>query len=202
LAFVSSIFTNPTAAFNPFPPATMAPIVFVPSLTATAGNLPPTWTPAAGLAPTLAATSTKSPTSTPFPSRTPFVLPSPTQALELSVPTHERLPLDGQCIVTKQSPTDGTAFKPGTEFTTSWTLKNTSDSTWDRGSVDLKFMAGEAMYKNTSSADLPVSVDPSRSFDITVTMITPATTGYHISYWNLVSGKKVLCTFYVEILVK
>ena len=118
------------------------------------------------------------------------------------VPTNERLPLAGQCTVVKQTPVDGTSFAPGAEFTTNWTLENTSDTRWDSGNVDLKFMAGDAMYKNTSSADLPVSVDPGKNVDISVTMIAASSPGYHITYWNLQSGSTVLCTFYVEIIVK
>jgi len=199
LATIATIFNNPNAAINPFKPATPAPVVFVPSSTLTSANLPPTWTPEAGVGPTLAPTSTRSPTTTPFPTRTPFILPSPSPAPKATLPSSDHLPLDGKCTVAKQSPTDGTSFKPGTEFTTSWTLENTSESTWDRGSTDLKFKAGDAMYKNTGIADLPVSVGPGKSVDITVTMIAPATPGYHITYWTMVSGSTVLCTFYVEI---
>jgi hypothetical protein len=59
------------------------------------------------------------------------------------------------------------------------------------------------MQKNDISVvDLPQSVAPGQSVEITVTMLAPLTEGYHITYWNFVSGSQVLCTFYVEILTK
>jgi hypothetical protein len=140
-------------------------------------------------------------TRTPFvlPSRTPFVLPSPTKAPTNPFPTNARAPLTGRCKVVDQSPVDGTNFAKGAEFTTAWTIQNTGDTTWDKQNVDVRFQSGDEMQKGAKTADLPQSVAPGGSVNITITMISPQTSGYHITYWNFAAGSQVLCTFYVEI---
>lgn len=197
---VGSIFLNPTAAFNPFPPATQAPSLFIPTFTATSVSLPPTWTPTAEG--TIDANDALRATSTQAPTRTAFVLPSPTPNPILSMPTNSRLPLDGRCEVVSQDPKDDTSIKTGTEFTTAWVLKNTSDNTWDKSSVDVKFKGGTRLQKAGDLIDLPSSVPVNSTIEITITMIAPTTPGYYITYWNLVAGSKPLCTFYIEILAE
>jgi hypothetical protein len=65
---VLTIFVNPDSSVNPFPPPTAVPTIFIPSPTATDFQLPPTWTPAPYVQPTIR------PTSTPFPTQTPVRL--------------------------------------------------------------------------------------------------------------------------------
>ena len=197
---VGSIYSSPTSAINPFPPATDVPIVFVPTATSTIVALPPTWTPTVGPNVEIVPSATPKATNTPIASRTPFILPSPTPQPVIALPTIDRIPLDGKCKIVSQTPSDGTAFKPGSEFTTAWMIQNTSDNAWGKDNVDVKYLSGERMQKNVSVVDLPQSVAPGGSINITITMIAPLAQGYHITYWNFTSGSQVLCTFYVEIL--
>ncbi len=197
------LFINPNLPFNPFPPQGGGlSSLFIPSPTATVRRLPPTWTPTPrpteAATPTRKPTSTAAPTSTPF-VITPFVLPSPTQPPKSLLPTNERLPLEGKCKVVSQDPADGTSFKPGTVFTTRWVLQNTSDTNWPSDGIDVRFKSGESMHTGKSIIDLPRTVVPGDTFEVTVTMQAPKTAGYHITYWAFMEGLNPRCTFYVEI---
>jgi len=197
-AFMLLLFTNPGSALNPFPPATPAPTIFVPSATPTSGSLPPTWTPTVGNTGSQATFVTRS-TSTPIPTRTPFVLPSPTDSPALVMPTNVRNPPEGRCKVTQQDPVDGTRVKIGTEFRASWTLQNTSDVSWGSDEADVRFADGVAMQTGPSVIDLYETVPAGSSTLITITMKVPEKVGYHIAYWSVAAGSKSLCTFYIEI---
>jgi len=198
---VGMIFADPNTPLNPFPPETPVPVLVLPSSTPTIAVqvLPPTWTSTPASPQEIQPSSTARPTVTAVPSRTPFILPSPTKVPTNPFPTNARAPLAGRCKVTSQSPSDGTTYAKGTEFTTAWTIQNTSDATWDKENVDVKFQSGDAMHKSGNTLDLPQSVLPNESVKITITMTTPDTAGYHIATWNFSAGSKVLCTFYVEI---
>jgi hypothetical protein len=201
LLVFGSIFANPTAPFNPFPPATQAPTLFIATYTPTSASLPPTWTPASNeTSPQEATTPTRRATSTAAPTRTAFVLPSPTPNPVLSMPTLERPLLTGKCEVVEQTPKDDSTVQTGTEFTTAWTLKNTGDSAWDKGSSDVKFKSGTRMQKAGDLIDMPSTVSVGGTIIITITMKAPATPGYYLTAWSIVSGSNTLCTFYVEIL--
>jgi hypothetical protein len=198
VVIVGTVFSNPASSLNPFPPATQAPTVFVPSATLTREALPPTWT---AVVEELQPSETIAPrsTSTPIPTRTPFILPSPTKIPALIMPTNTRIPLEGRCKVAEQDPKDGTRLKMGTEFHAIWTLQNTGEASWDSQETDVRFKAGNAMQTGPSAIDLPVSVPAGATTEIKITMKVPDTTGYHIAYWTIVSGDKTLCTFYIEV---
>jgi hypothetical protein len=202
LGMVLLLFINPALPFNPFPPAGGGLAgLFIPSATPTPRRLPPTWTPTAR--PTEAPSPTRRPTSTPIPSITPFVLPSPTMAAKTVYPTNERLPLEGKCKVVNQSPSDGTAFKPGDIFTTAWSIQNTSDTNWGTDGIDVRFRGGDAIHTSGKNViDLPKTVIPGDIYDITIQMKAPDRPGYHITYWALMEGNTPRCTFYVEIFVE
>ncbi|WP_172634594.1 NBR1-Ig-like domain-containing protein [Anaerolinea thermophila] len=197
---VLMLFQNPYLVFNPFPPPPPVPTIFVPSFTPTPKSLPPTWTPTAF--PTLISEATKRPTSTPLPTNTPFVLPSPTPILKTVYPTNARLPLEGKCKVLAQSPEDGKTIKAGETFRVSWTLQNTSTEPWRSDSIDVRFKGGVPMHTSKDVIDLPKSVEPNGTIDITITMTAPEKAGYQITYWTLSAGSTVKCTFYVEIFVE
>jgi hypothetical protein len=77
-------FTNPTNAFNPYPPPTMVAVVGLPTATVTSQvQLPATWTPPPRQEPT--ETPTLLPSSTPIPTFTPFGLPSATPNQEATL---------------------------------------------------------------------------------------------------------------------
>lgn len=195
---VGLIFTSPNTAFNPFPPATPAPTILVPSPTSTTAVLPPTWTAIPENA-TAQATIEPRTTATAIPTRTPFVLPSLTKIPVLIMPTNVRIPLEGRCKVIDQNPADGARQKYGTEFRASWTLQNTGDASWESSEADVRFKEGKAMQTGPAAVDLPQTVPVGSTTIITITMKTPETLGYHIAYWTITAGDKSLCTFYIEI---
>jgi hypothetical protein len=84
-AIALSIFVNPYASINPFPPPTriVLPTSAIPTPTETPViQLPPTWTPEPTNEPT--ATFTLRPSSTPIPSNTPFGQSTETPTSEIS----------------------------------------------------------------------------------------------------------------------
>jgi hypothetical protein len=92
---VATIFTNPTSAFNPFPPPTLPANIVLPSDTPTPVYMPPTWTPV-GANPNdvgKLASQTPLPTSTGFvlPTFTPTFTETPT-VTETPTPTVTRTP--------------------------------------------------------------------------------------------------------------
>jgi hypothetical protein len=107
--------------------------------------------------------------------------------------------MEGRCKVVEQDPQDGSKIKAGTQFRASWTLENTGDVIWDAQNVDVRFKEGKPMHTGPSAIDLFQSVQPRSTVLITITMTAPETSGYHITYWTISSGSKVLCTFYIEI---
>ncbi len=199
VGMVGLLFLNPALPFNPFPPSGGGIAgLFISSPTPTPRRLPPTWTATAR--PTEAATPTRRPTSTPIPSITAFVLPSPTMAEKTVYPTNERLPLEGKCKVINQSPSDGTVYKAGDIFITDWTLQNSSETNWGTDGIDVRYRGGEAMHTSGANIiDLPKTIIPGASYDITIQMKAPERPGYHITYWALMEGTTPRCTFYVEI---
>jgi hypothetical protein len=196
-AIVFLLFQNPYLPFNPFPPERALEPIILPTATAAPLRLPPTWTYTPQ--PTLKFAATLRPSSTPQATTTPFTLPTLTPIRLTTMPTNEHIPLVGKCKVVSQSPADGTSFKAGAQFKADWVLQNTSDSTWARDSVDIKFMSGEHLHLTNNVLDMPQSVFAGDTFDLGITMQAPAATGYHITYWELIAGDTTLCSFYVEI---
>lgn len=71
LLYFFLIFQNPYAPFNPYPPDTPVPTLFIPTFTPTPRVLPPTWTPTATLEPTFTVTPSATVTETPTATFTP-----------------------------------------------------------------------------------------------------------------------------------
>jgi Ig-like domain from next to BRCA1 gene len=85
---------------------------------------------------------------------------------------------------------DGTSFAPGAAFTKTWRLKNIGTCTWST-SYALVFASGEKMGA-TTVVNLPSSVAPGATVDLTVNMTAPATTGKYRGYWQLRNASNVL----------
>ncbi len=193
------LLANPASSLNPFPLPTMPPSVFIPTATETPLRMPPTWTPT-GEVQQVVGESTRRPTSTLVPTNTLFVLPTFTP-LPI-VPTNTRIPLSGQCKLVSQSPIDGTIYEPGTAFTTTWTVRNSGSGDWKSENADIRFLAGDPMHSGKDATDLSATVPLDATLQIVVEMVAPDMPGYHITYWSVQEGGNVLCSFYVEILVK
>ncbi len=84
---------------------------------------------------------------------------------------------------------DGTVIAPGTTFTKTWRLTNIGTSTWTT-SYKLVFESGELLGAKTS-INLPKSVAPGQSIDLSVDMTAPLTTGTFRGNWKLQNASGV-----------
>ncbi len=78
---------------------------------------------------------------------------------------------------------DGTKVSPGLSFTKTWRLKNTGTCAWTTA-YTLVFSSGNQLG-GPSSLNLPGSVQPGQTVDLSVTLTAPGTAGHYIGYWKL-----------------
>jgi uncharacterized protein YgiM (DUF1202 family) len=78
---------------------------------------------------------------------------------------------------------DGTVLNPGETFTKTWRLRNRGSCTWSTD-YQLVFQSG-TQFGETTSVNLPKSVAPQDTVDISVTLKAPNTGGHFFSYWML-----------------
>ena len=71
---------------------------------------------------------------------------------------------------------------PGATFTKTWRLKNVGTCTWTT-SYSLLFDTGTQMG-GPNSVNLPQSVAPGQTTDLTITLTAPSTAGYYRGYWK------------------
>jgi hypothetical protein len=194
------IIINPNSAINPLRPPSLAPGVItpisLPSSTATLPGLPPTWTPIPIKEETAAPASTKvlQPTLTPAPTNTILVLPTFTPSKTPRVGIG-----GGTCSITYQDPPDNKTIKKSTPFDTRWTIKNTSANSWLGDSTDIRFVGGDRMHSGADLRDMSADVPAGGSFDLVISMVSPATAGSYVSNWSLSLGSRPVCSFYVTI---
>ncbi len=131
----------------------------------TAGNptLPPTSTAAAPTAP---------PTNTPQPTKPPATPVPPTA-----------VPCDKAQFVSDVSIPDGTILNLNQSFTKTWRLKNVGSCTWST-SYALVFDSGNAL-SGPASQNLPGSVSPGQTIDLSVNLKTPGSAGTYRGNWKL-----------------
>ena len=77
---------------------------------------------------------------------------------------------------------DGTYIAPGATFTKTWRLKNVGTCTWTT-SYSLLFDTGTQMG-GPNSVNLPQSVAPGQTTDLTITLTAPSTAGEYRGYWK------------------
>ncbi len=85
---------------------------------------------------------------------------------------------------------DGTSFAPGAAFKKTWRLKNIGTCTWTTAYA-LAFDSGERMGAPTS-INLPSSVAPGQTVDVSVDMTAPGAAGHYIGYWKFKNAAGVL----------
>lgn len=198
-----AILYNPAVAFNPLrPPAAVATIA-LPTATETQPGLPPTWTPIPRVEeqqPAEQGMPTLRPSSTPQPTATRVILPTftPSKTARIGIPGQG----GGNCSVIFQDPKDDSYVDAGKPFDMRWTLKNTGDTTWNRSSVDLRFMSGERMHGSTDLRDLNYDVGAGGAVDILIDMTAPKESGEYTSNWALLEGSKTICRFFVTVKVR
>ncbi len=106
----------------------------------------------------------------------------------------------GACQVTSVTP--GTALPVGADFDGVWTVKNTSNRTWDMSSVDYKFVSGSKLHTRTDRYDLQQTVKPGETVRIIVDMLAPSTAGLYTTNWALVEGSQTLCNLSLSLRVR
>lgn len=124
-----------------------------------------------------------------------------------ATPTATPLPCNLISFVKDITVVDSAIMSPGEGFTKTWQLSNVGSCTWTTD-YDLVFVEGTAMSVVTSF-DLPFSVAPGESIELSVPMIAPTTAGEYTGHWMLRSnkgilfglGKDALSSFWVRILV-
>ncbi|MFH2038484.1 MAG: NBR1-Ig-like domain-containing protein [Chloroflexota bacterium] len=107
------------------------------------------------------------------------------------------------CALVSQKPTDNTTFKAGTDFDTTWTVKNTGTFDWRTDTVDFVYVSGTKMHKPAYGdiRDLAKDVAKNGTIALTVDMLAPATSGTYSETWALKNGNTTLCTMFVTIKV-
>ncbi len=126
----------------------------------------------------------------PLPSRTPPP-PPPT-----AIPTKDRC--DKAAFVKDVTVPDGTVFPPGKTFVKTWRVKNIGTCTWT-SSYSLVFDGG-AQMSGPIEQPLTTSVAPGETIDLSVTLVSPATTGKYTGNWQIKNAAGVLfAKIYVQI---
>lgn len=120
------------------------------------------------------------PTQTPvlfLPTLTPLALSSPTQPLNTGK--------DGcaQAELVSETVPDGTIYAPGSQFTKTWEIKNTSLCTWDT-TYKIVFWNGDILG-GAYVYNLPRVVPPSATVPISLVLTAPATDDTYKSEWAL-----------------
>ncbi len=76
---------------------------------------------------------------------------------------------------------DGTTYAAGTAFKKTWQLKNIGSCTWTT-SYSLVFSSGDRMGGPTS-VNLPKSVPPGTTVNLSLDLTAPSNPGHYIGYW-------------------
>lgn len=88
-----------------------------------------------------------------------------------------------------QFPTDGTVEKKNDKFTVGYVIKNTGKTTWTTA-YTLRFYAGDQM-NSPASINLPKTVPPNDSVQLSFELTAPGKTGEYNSMWVLTNADGV-----------
>jgi uncharacterized protein YraI len=106
------------------------------------------------------------------------------------------------CTVVSQSPTDGATITIDTPFTTTWVIKNTTSGKWPDAEVDIRYVGAKdnvQLHTGSDLYDLSTTVKPGATYNFSVPMIAPWNKGTYGEMWEVGSGQKVICQFYIYI---
>ncbi|MFZ1040592.1 MAG: NBR1-Ig-like domain-containing protein [Anaerolineales bacterium] len=84
---------------------------------------------------------------------------------------------------------DGTVINAGATFAKTWRLKNVGSCTWTTA-YSLIFDTGDQMG-GPSSVNLPQSVAPGQTTDLTITLTAPSTPGEYRGYWKFEDNNNI-----------
>ena len=134
--------------------------------------------------PTLTETPTETPTSTPtsIPTSTATPTEPPTATAQAPI-VQEVLPCYSAAFITDVTVPDGTEFSAGTDFTKTWRLQNTGSCVWTTN-FQVVFDNGDLLGA-PSSFNLPNTVYPGQTVDISVGMSAPDNAGTYEGFWKL-----------------
>ena len=90
---------------------------------------------------------------------------------------------DDAAFVADVTVPDWTVFEPGVTFTKTWRLQNTGTCTWDIR-YQLTFVEGAKMGA-PGAVNVPHSVEPGNTVDISVPMVAPLWCGKYLSFWRM-----------------
>lgn len=87
-------------------------------------------------------------------------------------------------LISDVSVPDGTPFLPNSGFNKIWRIKNTGTCTWD-SSYQLVHAGGHLLGAVSTSFPLRDTVFPGQTIDLTINMVSPATSDTYQSDWKL-----------------
>ncbi|HET7376457.1 MAG TPA: NBR1-Ig-like domain-containing protein [Anaerolineae bacterium] len=90
--------------------------------------------------------------------------------------------VDDAKFIVDVSVLDGTHMMPGTPFTKTWQIRNSGTCLWSIG-YQLKFIGGPSL--NGSSVNLPQSIHPGGTLDLSIALTAPITAGHYRARWRL-----------------
>jgi hypothetical protein len=131
---------------------------------------------------------TETPAATAFPTQTPFATQAGNTPIPLVSPTSAPVNPNSKVECAKASlesetVVDGKIFKPGEQFTKTWTIKNISTCVWDTTYKivfwDGDILGGGYVYQ------LPQVTGPGQTIPISLVLTTPTTPGTYRSEWKL-----------------
>ncbi len=162
---------------------------------------------------TLAATSTPLPTATPLPATaTPLPATStplpPTATLSTTIfPTATAVvptSANFNCTVLETSPKSTDVIAPKTDFDGNWTVMNTGLETWITNDIDIVYVSGTKMLKNSSLTGLDLSKNVLRNekYNVILDMVAPVDPGVYYTTWAIKHGGTLMCNLNLTVTVK
>lgn len=145
------------------------------------------------------------PSDTPEPTETDRPTNTPRPPTNTPVPPTAVTRCNWAQFVSDVTIPDGTRMTPGQTFTKTWRLKNIGTCTWT-SEYYLEFESGDALGA-PDSVQIPETVPPGDTVDVSVNLKAPAAAGRKTGYWKLRNpagvpfgiGYNAQGTFYVQI---
>jgi hypothetical protein len=122
-------------------------------------------------------TPTETPTSTPTPAATPTNTPTTPAPIVQVTPCYRAAFIEDVTVA------DGSQFSAGSDFTKTWRLQNTGSCTWTTD-FQVVFDHGDQMGA-PSSFNLPYTVFPGQTVDLSTDMTAPDSAGTYEGFWRL-----------------
>ena len=98
----------------------------------------------------------------------------------------------GSCQLVSSTPTGTVGV--GADLDVSWTIKNTSNRTWEIASVDYAYVSGSKFHKRGDRYDFTQAVKPGETVKLIVDVVAPNTTGNYTTNWAVIEGGNTLCS--------